>query len=97
MTVRAVLTGVGVVAPTGVGTVPYWRATLRGGRAIQPRSRRDPAHPGRRPARRLGPPGPRAGRPAVPAAPAAYGAGGGPRHRRLQQRGGARGGGPGTV
>jgi 3-oxoacyl-(acyl-carrier-protein) synthase len=39
MTVRAVLTGVGVVAPTGVGTVPYWRATLRGSRAIRPLGR----------------------------------------------------------
>jgi 3-oxoacyl-(acyl-carrier-protein) synthase len=39
MSIRAVLTGVGVVAPTGIGTAPYWRAALRGSRAIRPLGR----------------------------------------------------------
>jgi 3-oxoacyl-(acyl-carrier-protein) synthase len=43
MTNRAVLTGVGVVAPTGVGTVPYWRSTLGGRSGLRRLARPDAA------------------------------------------------------
>lgn len=36
MTTRAVLSGLGVVAPTGVGARPYWRATVAGRNGIRP-------------------------------------------------------------
>ena len=41
MTSRAVVTGLGVVAPTGADTDSYWRATLAGHRAIDHISRFD--------------------------------------------------------
>ncbi|HVW40258.1 MAG TPA: ketosynthase chain-length factor [Amycolatopsis sp.] len=39
----AVVTGIGVVAPTGIGTQAYWRATTAGESAIGPITRFDPA------------------------------------------------------
>ncbi|MEW1545005.1 ketosynthase chain-length factor [Streptomyces tsukubensis] len=42
MTSAAVITGMGVLAPTGLGTVPYWDNTLAGRPAIGPISRFDP-------------------------------------------------------
>ncbi|GAA2887959.1 hypothetical protein GCM10020220_092720 [Nonomuraea rubra] len=41
---RAVITGIGVVAPTGIGVAEHWAATLSGTRAIGPitRSTRSP-------------------------------------------------------
>jgi 3-oxoacyl-(acyl-carrier-protein) synthase len=41
MTQRAVLTGVGVVAPTGVGTASYWRSTLGGRSGLRRLARPD--------------------------------------------------------
>ncbi|MFI2298941.1 beta-ketoacyl synthase N-terminal-like domain-containing protein [Actinacidiphila glaucinigra] len=41
MTTRAVLSGLGVVAPTGVGARPYWRATIAGRNGIRPIGRPD--------------------------------------------------------
>jgi 3-oxoacyl-(acyl-carrier-protein) synthase len=41
VTTRAVLTGVGVVAPTGIGKASYWRSTLGGRSAIKPLARPD--------------------------------------------------------
>ncbi|PRX51429.1 act minimal PKS chain-length factor (CLF/KS beta) [Prauserella shujinwangii] len=38
---RAIVTGIGVVAPTGIGTEAYWSAVLRGERAIRPVTRFD--------------------------------------------------------
>ncbi|NYH55652.1 act minimal PKS chain-length factor (CLF/KS beta) [Nocardiopsis arvandica] len=47
-TAAPVVTGIGVAAPNGLGTGPWWRATLAGERAIAPVSRFDvgryPAH-----------------------------------------------------
>jgi act minimal PKS chain-length factor (CLF/KS beta)/minimal PKS chain-length factor (CLF/KS beta) len=46
MTRRAVLTGIGVVAPTGGDTAEYWKTTLAGGSAIGPITRYDAStHP----------------------------------------------------
>ncbi|MCX4469490.1 Actinorhodin polyketide putative beta-ketoacyl synthase 2 [Micromonospora sp. MW-13] len=42
MTARAVVTGIGVTAPNGLGTAAYWAATLRGESAIRPVSRFTP-------------------------------------------------------
>lgn len=46
MNTGAVLTGVGVVAPTGIGTAPYWRSTLGGRsglrRLVRPDATRSP-------------------------------------------------------
>ncbi|MFD3455139.1 beta-ketoacyl synthase N-terminal-like domain-containing protein [Streptomyces sp. NPDC058691] len=41
MTTRAVLSGIGVIAPTGIGTGPYWRATLAGRNGLRPLGRPD--------------------------------------------------------
>jgi minimal PKS chain-length factor (CLF/KS beta) len=38
---RAVVTGLGVVAPTGIGTEAWWQATLRGDNGIRPIERFD--------------------------------------------------------
>src|SRR5262245_2794862 len=38
---RAVITGLGVIAPTGVGTSDWWAATLRGENGIRAISRFD--------------------------------------------------------
>jgi 3-oxoacyl-(acyl-carrier-protein) synthase len=43
MSHRAVITGVGVVAPNGVGTEAYWSATRKGVNGIKPITRFDPA------------------------------------------------------
>lgn len=40
---RAVVTGIGALAPTGVGTDPVWAAALEGAGVIGPLSRYDPA------------------------------------------------------
>jgi minimal PKS chain-length factor (CLF/KS beta) len=40
---RAVITGLGVVAPTGIGTEAWWAATLRGDSGIRPIERFDAA------------------------------------------------------
>ena len=41
MTPRAVITGIGVIAPTGIGAASHWRATKEGRCAIRPISRFD--------------------------------------------------------
>lgn len=41
MTRRAVITGIGVVAPTGIGAMTHWQATKEGRNAIRPISRFD--------------------------------------------------------
>lgn len=41
---RAVITGLGALAPTGVGAEPVWRAALQGTRAIGPLTRYCPDH-----------------------------------------------------
>lgn len=41
--VTTVVTGLGIVAPTGLGAVPHWEATLDGRAAIGPVTRFDPA------------------------------------------------------
>jgi len=38
---RAVITGIGVVAPNGIGTEPWWDATVRGESGIREISRFD--------------------------------------------------------
>jgi minimal PKS chain-length factor (CLF/KS beta) len=43
MTRRAVITGIGVVAPTGIGTEAYWLATQQGTNGIRRISRFDPS------------------------------------------------------
>ncbi|MFC8720632.1 ketosynthase chain-length factor [Kitasatospora sp. NPDC057198] len=43
MTGRAVVTGLGVIAPNGVGTKEYWTALLRGSSGIRPIERFDPS------------------------------------------------------
>jgi len=43
MNCRTVITGIGVVAPNGIGTEPYWRATREGKSGIRRISRFDPA------------------------------------------------------
>ncbi|MFD8526731.1 ketosynthase chain-length factor [Streptosporangium canum] len=43
MSRRAVITGIGVTAPNGLGTEAYWAATLEGRSGIGPISRFDPA------------------------------------------------------
>jgi 3-oxoacyl-(acyl-carrier-protein) synthase len=43
MTIRTVITGIGVVAPTGIGTEPYWKATLEGQLGIKRIKRFDPS------------------------------------------------------
>jgi act minimal PKS chain-length factor (CLF/KS beta) len=43
MMTTAVVTGIGVVAPNGVGTADYWRATVAGRSGIRPITRFDPS------------------------------------------------------
>src|SRR4051794_4967904 len=43
MTIRTVITGIGVVAPTGIGTEPYWKATREGQLGLKRISRFDPS------------------------------------------------------
>ncbi len=43
MTTTAVITGLGIVAPNGIGTQDYWAATLAGTTGIGPVTRFDPA------------------------------------------------------
>jgi minimal PKS chain-length factor (CLF/KS beta) len=43
MTSRIVITGIGIVAPTGIGTEPYWSATQAGKLGIKRISRFDPS------------------------------------------------------
>ncbi|WP_020497317.1 ketosynthase chain-length factor [Sciscionella marina] len=42
-TTRAVVTGIGILAPTGLGAEEHWAATLRGECAIRPLTRFDPS------------------------------------------------------
>jgi len=43
MSRRAVITGIGVVAPTGIGTETYWEATKQGRNGIKRISHFDPS------------------------------------------------------